>query len=307
VKKWSSIALLGTSLMVCSPSSTQAQACASDANCASPLRCVSGICAALNDPGSTAPIPQPAPAAVDSVPPSAAPTTAQANAQAAPTPVYVTTVQPAPAPVHTRYVATDASEPPPSAARFFEHAYFSVGGMAAFSGAGGFEVTLEDDFSDAVGNSGDWELQLAHGLHMAAYFVPNRSFHIGLFFDRMEGRALAKPDDDEDFYDDFRQTNFGVAMKAGGGAGRAFVSFALDVGLASLALYDTQVQHGMWLHPRLQLDVMAVRDTPLKAAVYLAFGPAVMVVAGHTDIEDNLESLFWGVAPVLQLGGTFGG
>lgn len=301
--KWSTIALMGASLFLSIPCHSQAQTCTTDANCPTSQRCVSGLCAALSEPDA-AREPSASPALADGVPPSTEPSRAPPETQTAPAPVYA---PPPPRPPVAQYVAVERSEPPASTARFFEHAYFSVGGLAMFSGAGSYEISPEDDFFDDVTESGDWELELARGLHMAAYFVPSRVFHIGLFFDRLEGRVLARPDEDDNFYDSFQQMNFGVAMKVGGGVGRAFISFALDAGVASLALTEIKAQHGLWMQPRLQVDVMAVRDTPLKAAVYVAFGPTITVVGGHTDSEESLDSLFWGVAPALQLGGTFGG
>jgi hypothetical protein len=122
--------------------------------------------------------------------------------------------------------------------------------------------------------------------------VPTRSFHVGLFFDRLEGRALSKPEQEDNFLGDFKQTNFGFAMKAGGGAGRAFISFALDVGLATSAdRYEGAARRVDASAPSAGRDGRA--RYAFKAAVNLAFGPAVMVVAGHTDTEDNVESLFW--------------
>lgn len=175
--------------------------------------------------------------------------------------------------------------------------------MWTLGGTGGFKVSDGDGEEVA---SGKTSVQGAHGLHVAAYLVPTSGFHIGAFVHRIEGQALLEPKDGEKDLANFNNVNFGIAMKAGGEARRSFVSFALDVGLASL-MHSSPVQRGLWLHPRLQVDIMAVRDTPMKAAVFLGLGPACMVVVGPEDPENENKGLHWTITPTFQLGGSFGG
>lgn len=175
--------------------------------------------------------------------------------------------------------------------------------MWALGGTGGYTLKDEDGEETA---SGDLAVQSAHGLHLAAYLVPTRAFHIGAFVHKLNGQVLTKSEDDDEDVASFDDVNFGVAMKAGGDAGRAFISFALDLGLASL-IHAAPVQRGLWFHPRFQVDIMAVRDTPMKAAVFLGFGPAIMVVAGPDEPGDKGKAHLWTIAPAFQLGGSFGG
>jgi hypothetical protein len=295
----SSLLVGGISLLHTVGTHVSAQFCTMEADCSAGAQCISGSCTqAATPPASES---QVQPAASPSVAPPAEITAPLVAASAPRHAVSHRASEPEP-------FDADARESTPSPrARFFEHGYFSFGALWTAGGTGGFDLSIEDSTSEGEEYSGEFGVQSARGVHIAAYFVPARAFHIGVFVDWLEGRALTKPDDTQNSVDDFELINAGLTLKAGGGAGRAFIGFGCDMGIASLLLDGSPVQRGFWFQPRLELDVMVVRDTPMKAAVFLGLGPAVIVAVGYEDPDEEMKAIRWGVGPLLQVGGSFGG
>jgi hypothetical protein len=157
---------------------------------------------------------------------------------------------------------------------------------------------------------------MAHAVRFGAMFAATRGFHIGAFVST--GKMSLVYDNDESYSEELESyeskvnqdlLNYGASLKAGGVAGRAFLAFALDIGVATtdISFMNLPAQHGLWLHPAFNLDVMAVRQSPVKVALHFTIGPAIMITGGDDDLSGDFTSMRWNVLPMVGLGGNFGG